>query len=358
MGKTLLTGGTGFIGSKVALKLLERGDDLKLLVRESSKPAGFNGRDFEKAKGDVLDRRSLRRAMKGVDKVFHVAGCTDLRANPRQLFDVNVTGTKNVLGEAMNAGVERAVHTSSVAAVGSAEPGSTVDEANLFTIGHLGMPYVNSKREGEIEALRLAAQGLPLVVVNPALVLGRGDLSIGSTYLVRMFLKRQIPALIDGGQNVVDVDDVAAGHLLADEKGKIGERYILGGRNYTNERLFAELSRVSSVEPPAVKLPYEVALRFAQVAERLPGSYPLNESIIKSAALYWNYKINKAKRELGYSPRPAEETLTETVEWCFETEGDKIGKKRKQPLPLRALGSTIKLNGRIMREAEMLLGRG
>src|ERR671938_89976 len=194
--------------------------------------------------------------MKGVDRVFHVAGLVSMRpADEERLFDVNVGGTRIVLEEALRAGVERVVHTSSVAAIGPAEQGQAADERQLFTAGRLGIAYVNSKHEAEIEALRLAAQGLPVVVVNPAYVFGAGDVYMHATAIVRRFLLGRIPAYVPGALNVVDVEDVARGHLLADERGTVGERYILGNRNYTFDRLFADLARFSGVEPPALRLP-------------------------------------------------------------------------------------------------------
>ena len=147
------------------------------------------------------------------------------------------------------------MHTSSVAAVGPARRGSTADENQVFDAARYDLPYVDAKREAEAVALRLAAQGLPVVIVNPAHMFGTGDRRRSSTELVRRFLRRGIPAYVDGALNVVDADDVAAGQLLADERGRVGERYILGNRNFTLDRLFADLGRLSGVEPPAIKLP-------------------------------------------------------------------------------------------------------
>src|ERR687898_1212646 len=207
----------------------------------------------------VRDRRAVRRALKGRERVFHCAGVTSVRAADRErLFEVNVRGTKVVMEECLRAGVERVLYTSSAAVVGPAKAGKTADENQLFTTAHLDIPYVNSVREAEVEAMRVAAQGLPLVCVNPAVCFGAGDVQLASTRLVRSFLLGRIPLYTEGAVSIVDVRDVAEGHMQADAHGQIGERYILGGGQFTFDRLFADLARLSGVDPP-VKLPARVA---------------------------------------------------------------------------------------------------
>src|SRR5437868_4846329 len=218
---------------------------------------------------------TIPRGMRGVDRVFHVAGMTNLRAHPQALWRANVEGTRVVLEEALRARVERVVYTSSVAAVGPAPRRSTADERQPFPRGADAIAYVRAKREAEVQALRIAALGLPLVIVCPAHVFGRGDVNRSSTELVLRFLRRQIPAYVDGALNIVDVEDVARGQLLADERGRTGERYILGNRNFTLDRLFADLGRLSGVEPPALKLPLPAALALARTFEALPGRPPI-----------------------------------------------------------------------------------
>jgi dihydroflavonol-4-reductase len=227
---TLVTGSTGLVGSHVTRLLVERGDRVRALVRPGARVADLEDLGVEIAHGDVLDRASVRRAMGGAQRVFHVAGLTSLRASADTLFAVNVDGTRIAMEEALRAGVARAVYTSSVAAVGPAPRGSTADERQVFRAGRYRLPYVNAKHEAESVAMRLAAQGLPVVIVNPAHVFGAGDHHRSSTELVRRFLRGQIPAYVDGALNVVDADDVAGGHLLADEHGRVGERCILGNR--------------------------------------------------------------------------------------------------------------------------------
>jgi dihydroflavonol-4-reductase len=338
---TLVTGATGLIGSRVARLLVERGDRVRALVRPQSPMHDLDGLELERVDGDVLDRRSVRRAMRGVQRVFHIAGLTSLRASADTLFAINVDGTRIVLEEALRAGVARAVHTSSVAAIGPAPRGSTVDEEQIFRAGRYGLPYVNAKHEAETVALRLAAQGLPVVIVNPAHVFGAGDHHRSSTEVVRRFLCGQIPAYVDGALNIVDADDVARGHLLADERGAVGERYILGNRNFTLDRLFADLGRLSGVEPPVLKVPLQAALAFARAAELAPGRPAVTVVEVRAASLWWAFRSTKAKRALGWRPSPHEDTLQATIDWYREREPGRLkppGARQPRALRLAGLG--------------------
>jgi dihydroflavonol-4-reductase len=350
--KTLLTGATGFIGSHVAHELVKRGDDLRVTVRENSPTEALQDLPHEAVKCDLLDRRAVRRALADVDKVFHCAGLVSLRErDAERVFQVNALATRLLLEECLRAGVGRVIFTSSVAAIGPAPRGGTADETQVFTAGHLGIPYVNSKHEAETEALRMAAHGLPVVCVNPTFVYGRGDVHGGSTNMVRRFLLGRIPVYTDGAINVVDVQDVARGHVLADEKGEPGERYILGNRNYTWDRLFADLARISGVEPPPLKLAPGVALRMIELLERAPGRPPVTAVEVRSASQWWTYKNTKAKRELGWSTTPHEDTIEETVRWYLEREGDRMARgRRSQPFQ-------YKLAARTLSTVEGVLGR-
>jgi dihydroflavonol-4-reductase len=333
---TLLTGGAGLVGSQVARLLVRRGDRVRLTVREQTNRENLDF-EHEAVRCDILDRRAVRRAMRGVERVFHLAGSTSLRAPIDALFRINVQGTRIVLEEALRAGVQRVVYTSSIAAVGPAPRGTVADESQIFRGGY-GLPYMDSKHEAEVEALRLAARGLPVVIVNPAFVFGAGDVNRSSTELVRRFLRRELPAYVDGALNVVDVKDVAQGHLLADEHGAIGERYILGNRNFTFERLLADLGRISGVEPPAVKMPLHLALALTEITQPLPGWAPVTAGEVRTVSLWWAYSSAKAKRELGYDPGHHEDTLAETVEWYRENEQRLAAPGTRQALPLRLLG--------------------
>jgi len=346
---TLLTGGAGLVGSHVARLLAARGDDLRLTVRPQTRLDNLADIEPATVTADVLDRAAVRRAMKGVDRVFHVAGLTNLRAPASELFRVNVEGTRIVLEEALRVGVERVVMTSSVAAVGPAKRGSTADERQVFPRAGMQVPYVRAKREAEVQALRIAALGLPLVIVNPAHVFGRGDVNHSSTDIVRRFLRRSIPAYVDGALNIVDAEDVARGHLLADERGEVGERYILGGRNYTLDRLFADLGRVSGVEPPALKLPLTAAVAFARAAEALPGKPLVTEVEVRASAQWWTYRNTKAKRELGLKPVPHEDTIEATIAWYREREGSRLAAVgARQPIPFRLAGLAARQAGGVM----------
>ena len=316
MAKTLLTGGSGFLGSHIAHALVERGDELRVLARRSSDLSPLEGLEFERANGDICDRRAVRRAVEGVNRVFHVAGRTSMRAEDHDsVFATNVRGARTVFEEARAAEVERLVHTSTVGAIGVAKRGATADETTPFEIGHLGIAYVNSKHEAELEAFHEAARGLPVVVVNPTFVLGPDAARASSMGLIRRFLLGKIPVYLDGALNIVDVRDIAAGHLLADEKGAVGERYILGGRNFTLDRLFADLSRISGVAPPPLKLPARLAVAGVGVAEQVGVGLPIIPEEVRAASLWWTYRNTKAKRELGFAPRPHEETLEDAVAW-------------------------------------------
>jgi dihydroflavonol-4-reductase len=348
VGKTLVTGGTGFIGSHLTRALAKRGDDLRLLIRRDTSAEHLAGIDFERVNGDVTDRRAVRRAIDGVERVFHVAGSTSLRASDRErVFEINVKGTKLVLEAAEGAGVERFVHTSSAGAVGPAKPGGAADETQVFTAGHLGIAYVNSKHEAEVEVLRAVARGLPAVCVNPTFVLGPDDPSGTSNGLVRRVLLRQIPIYVDGGLNIVDVRDVAAGHLLAERKGAVGERYLLGGRNFTLARLFADIGRISGVPPPPVKTPAELTIVAAGLGRRVGFPVPVSEDELRSASQWWTYRSTRAKKELGFKPRPHEETLEDAVRWQMEELGNRVGRAPRTDLALRGIGRVLGLGERL-----------
>jgi dihydroflavonol-4-reductase len=340
--RVVVTGATGFIGSHVARALATRGDEVVLGVEKGSSDEALAGLDAERVRVDVLDRRSVRRALRGAERVFHCAGITSVRpADAERVFELNVGGTKLVMEECLRAEVARVVYTSSAAAVGPAPPGGTADETQLFTAGRLGIPYVNSVHEAEVEAMRVAAHGLPLVCVNPAICLGAGDHLLSSTRLVRSFLLGRIPVYTDGAVGIVDVRDAAAGHLLADVRGEVGERYLLSGRNFTFERLFADLGRLSGVPTP-VRIPPRAAETLAAVIGASGRAWPLTPAEVRAAGNSWTYRATKAQRVLGWRPRPHEETLEATVTWHLEREHERIARtRRSQQLQYRLAGAAL-----------------
>ena len=351
MSVTLVVGGSGLLGSWVTRLLVERGDDVRVTVRPTSRLDNLHDLDVTTVTADMLDRAAMRRAMRGVDRVFHVGGMTNFRAHPQALWRANVEGTRVALEEALRAGIERVVYTSSVAAVGPALRRSTADETQPFPRGADAIPYVRAKREAEVQALRIAALGLPVVIVCPAHVFGRGDVNHSSTEVVRRFLARQIPAYVDGALNVVDAEDVARGILLADQRGRLGQRYILGNRNFTLDRLFADLGRLSGVEPPALKLPLPAALALARTFEALPGRPPITVDEVRAVSQWWAFRSTKARRELGWKPSHHEDTLQATIDWYREREPQRLRPPGdRQPLALRLAGGAL-------RQADGLAGR-
>jgi dihydroflavonol-4-reductase len=341
--RVLVTGATGFIGSHLVRALLARGDDVRVTVRAGSPTKLLEGLDVERVTADIVDPQAMRRAAKGIERAFHVAGSVNLRKGAAELLRTNAEGTRTVLDACLAAGVERAVHVSSVAAIGPARPGGALDERHVWS-GPLGIPYADAKHAAEVEALRVAARGLDVVVASPAHVLGRGDERRSSTEVVRRFLLRRIPAFVDGGICIVDVEDVAAGLLLCDEKGVTGERYILGTRNYTWKRLFGELERLSGIEGPPVRLPTRVAIGLAEASVRSPGPTIITPAEVRAAAHWWTYRSAKARRELGWTTRAHEETVEATVRFHEERLGDRLVRNgRRQPLAWRMVGRAVRL---------------
>ena len=345
MATTLITGAGGFIGSHVLRELLARGDEVRATRRPGSGTEPAPRSEIEVVDVDVRDRRAVRRAMHGVERVFHVAGTADLRLSRAATFSILLEGSRVVLEEALRADARRVVLTSSVAAIGPAPPGQVANEGTRWPDGRLGIPFADAKHEAEQVAQGLVARGLPLVIVNPACVLGAGDPGRSSTAFVRDFLQRRIPAYVDGTLNIVGVQDVARGHLLADARGRIGERYILGNRNFTMTRLLADLGRLSGVAPPAVRLPGPVAIALADAGSRLGLDLPAPMQA-RAAALNWSYSNRRARHELGWVPSPHEDCLEETIAYYRERAGEGLADPGSgQPLALRLAGASLRRFG-------------
>jgi len=317
----LVTGATGFLGSHVARKLVERGERVRILLRKTSRTSNIEDIDAERAYGDILDIDSVKEALKGCDTLYHVAGIVSSRKSDYgRMEEINVKGTFNVFSSALEAGVKKAVYTSSVAAIGVDPNGGIANEETPFTLEPMGIQYLNTKYYAEKEALKFYQKGLPLVIVNPSIVIGPGDIYLSSTALIVWYCKRKFPGYMDGGVNVVDVEDVAAGHILAAEKGRVGERYILGNRNLSIKECFSILERVTGIPSPKRKVPYFVALTAGFIRERIirvssPSFVLQDVDSAKAGRLYWYFDSSKAVRELGFPQTPVEESLKKTIKW-------------------------------------------
>lgn len=316
MPAALVTGATGFVGWHVARKLLERGWQVRALSRSAAVPE----LDVEMVLGDLRDRGSLQRAVAGCQRVFHVAADYRLwTANPQEMYDSNVEGTRNLLSAAKEAGVQRLVYCSTVGAVGMGN-GFIANEDSPVSLEKMKGHYKRSKFLAEQVALDFARQGLPVVVVNPTTPVGDHDFKPTPTGKVIVdFLAGKIPAYIDTGLNYVDVDDVAEGHLLAAEHGRPGQRYILGGENLTLKQMLDRLSAVSGHPSPTVEIPYFIAYLaaaastgWAALTRQHPG-IPLDG--VRYAHIKMWVSIEKAQRELGYAPVPVDGALRRAVNW-------------------------------------------
>ena len=316
--RTLVTGATGFIGRPLVRMLVERGDEVRVLARASSNLSALDGLPIEVVRGDVTQPESLPAALDGVQKVFHAAGLVSMARKDRpRLHEVNVDGTRNLLNAALKAGVERVVYTSSISAVAYSKRPEPVTEDSVWV--DYGISYAQSKRAAEEEAFAICRRGLPLVVVNPTMAMGANDPNLTSTAVVARYLRGDLKVRVPGALNVLHVDDFAAGHILADERGRVGERYILGDANVSWGQFFGLLDELSGMGMPR-RIPAQVALAVAALMEFVvaprTGKTPkfLFEEA-RAASLYRIADSSKAVRELGLPQRPLRETLKETVEW-------------------------------------------
>jgi dihydroflavonol-4-reductase len=317
---TLVTGASGFVGWHVARLLLERGHRVRALVRPASVIPDLA---VERVTGDLRDPQSLERAVAGCGLVFHVAADYRLWSkHPSDLYASNVEGTRNMLAAAQAAGVERFIYTSTVGCIG-VPPGGVGDENQPVSLDSMAGAYKRSKFMAEQAALEFARGGFPVVIVNPTAPMGDRDFKPTPTgQIVLDFLNGAIPAYIDTGLNVVHVRDVALGHLLACEHGRIGERYILGSENMTLAEILKQLAAITGRKAPTVELPYFVAWTAGVVTTAwaqltgMPPRAPL-EAVRMAKKKMW-VSHEKAARELGYAPVPAREALSDAVAWFEE----------------------------------------
>jgi dihydroflavonol-4-reductase len=325
-----VTGASGFIGANLVHELSARGHDVRGLVRRGSEPRGLAGADCELIEGDVSDPGPLRRAMKGCDWCFHVAASYQLWLRDyKPMYATNVQGTRNVIEAAAAAGCSRIVHTSTVGCIGlPKEQGGSLtptDETAPVTAAQMRSHYKLSKWQAEQVARELAARGLPIVVVNPTAPVGPRDVKPTPTGKVVLdFLNRQMPAYLDTGLNWVHVRDVAVGHILAAERGRVGERYILGNSegNWTMTKTFQILAELTGLPAPRFRVPYPLALMAAHVNEAIarfsgrPPKAPLAGVRMAKYKMFFNPA--KAIRELGLPQTPPPQAFADAVKWFRE----------------------------------------
>lgn len=320
--KTLVTGASGFIGSAVVRKLLARGREVRCCVEPGADRRNLDGLAVEIVEGDVNDRQRIGDALRGCDVLYHLAAIYKLwMKDPSLIYEVNVEGTKTVLWAAYKAGLRKVVYTSSIAAVGMRPDGQPADETTAFNMWEESNAYIRSKWLSERDALRFAAEGLPLTIVNPSFPFGERDIGPTPTgKFVVQALRGQVPGYMEGGFNCVDVEDVAEAHLLAEERGRVGERYIAAGHNVTYKDFYETVARIAGLKAPRRKLPGRVmwALGWAmeQYAERVSHKEPL---MTYKAARWASRNVwfdnAKARRELGMPLTPIEDTIERSVRW-------------------------------------------
>jgi dihydroflavonol-4-reductase len=328
----LVTGATGFVGLNLVRKLVERGERVRIFARPQAKPRkGLEGIEVEQAAGDVTEPETLAAAMSGVRRVYHVAGVTaqgPWRSTRRWLKKVNVVGTDNVCKAARDAGVERLVHCSSIAAIGYGPLEQPATESQSWNLGRLASPYYDTKRDAETIVQHHVEQGLDAVIVNPGFMVGAYDVKPTSSLIVLEAARRRggIPIYpTRGGINALDVEDAALGHIFAMEKGKKGERYILGNENISWRALFTLANEVAGKPPPwlpvSVVPTYPFALVFNAIGWFAPDRFDnFNTTTLRAGAIGHYVSPEKARRELGLAATPLRKSMERALDW-FQKNG-------------------------------------
>ena len=333
----LITGASGFVGSAVLRRLLAAGHTVRALVRPTSDRRNLEGlSNVEPVLGDLTDPPSLERALAGCQALYHVAADYRLWVpHPEEMTRANVEGTRALMRAALRAGVKRIVYTSSVATLGLHPDGTPADEMTTSTLAEMIGPYKRTKFLAEAEVRQMIKdEGLPAVIVNPSTPIGPRDLRPTPTgRMVADAAAGRMPAYVDTGLNIVHVDDVAAGHLLAFEKGKVGERYILGGENMTLREILGQIAALTGRKPPRIRLPHNAILPIAYVVEawaRLTGARDPLVTVdgVRLAKKKMFFTSDKARRELGYQPRPAADAIRDAVKWFQEVRSAECGARR------------------------------
>jgi dihydroflavonol-4-reductase len=320
-GTAAVTGATGFIGSAVVRKLLAQERNVRCLVEPGANTANLEGLNVERITCDVTDFGTMKRALDGCETLFHLAAVYKTWLPDEEVIHrVNVEGTVSTLLAAQHAKVKRIVYTSSIAAIGLVE-GGLADETTKFNLFDIANPYILTKWQSERVAIRFAESGLPVVIVNPAFPFGPGDITPTPTgAIIRALLNKEVPGSGPGGFCTIDVDDCAEGHVLAEEKGRIGERYILGNDNVSLKEFFEIVSKVAGLRVPKMPMPGALAAGVAlgmelwadHVSHKEPPATYRSMRYAQRSAFFSNAK---AKRELGLPTRPLEETVRRAVEW-------------------------------------------
>ena len=323
---TLVTGATGFVGSHVVRQLVNQGHAVRIFARPTSNAEILADLPVERVEGDLRDAASIERAMRGIRRVFHVAADYRLwTPRPEEIYETNVAGTQRLLEAAARAGVERIVYTSTVATIAVPREGALPNERTQSSVNEMIGHYKRSKFQAEQCALSAAKEGLPVVIVNPTTPVGPGDWKPTPTgKIIVDFLNGRMPGYVETGLNFVPVEDCARGHLLAAERGHVGERYILGGRNLTLKEMLDMLSSVSGHPAPRWKIPYAVAYAAGCVdsgVSRMLGREPqIPLEGVRMARHKMFVDSSRAEREIGFAPGPIGAALERAVTW-YETNG-------------------------------------
>jgi dihydroflavonol-4-reductase len=319
--KTLVTGASGFIGSAVVRQLLARGRQVRAYVEPRADLRNLAGLDVEVVEGDVNDRQKIGAALEGCDVLYHLAAIYKLwMKDPSIIYEVNVEGTKTVLWAAYKANLKKVVYTSSIAGVGVRPDGQPSDERVPFNVWHDANAYIRSKWLSERDALRFAAEGLPLTIISPAFPFGERDVAPTPTgKIVLQLLRGQVPGYFDGGFNCVDVEDVARAHLLAEEKGKVGEKYIAGGHNVTYKEFFEVVARLAGLQAPRRKMPTRLVTSLAwaldRVADRTGKEPKLTYKDARWTTRKYFFDNSKVRSELGLAITPLEDSIERSIRW-------------------------------------------
>jgi len=318
--KKLVTGSTGFIGSAISRELIKEGEQVKVLIRKTSDTRNIDQLDVERVYGDIRDGDSMKRALAGCDTLYFTAAYfAHWALDPKLLYDINVGGTKASLQAALEAGVEKVIYTSTNNAI-AASGSVPANEEKAFNYWESGDHYSMSKYIAENEARIFVTRGLPVVMVNPTLVIGTNDIKpTPSGQMILDVVQQKMPGYIDGGINIIDVEDVARGHILAAKKGRVGERYLFGNRNITVHDYLHLIAEIAGVKPPALKLPYPLALALGHLFEVTASitKHPpvVTASEVRIARMTEWYDCSKAVNELGLPQTPIDMTIRKALDW-------------------------------------------